>query len=251
MYHAVTQGSLPDPMQMSLPGALFGTHMARLRELDVDIVPLADGVRRIGAHRRPAVAVVFDDGFVGVHDHALAAIRAQRIPATVFVTTGWIGLPEIPGGDRRLGRPMTWTEVRTLREAGCTIGSHSHTHPVMTTLADDDLAGELRRSRDAIEGETGQAPAEFAYPFGSYGTFDTRTRAALAAAGFEVACTTVWGHHTRTGDPLAVRRLRLSWVDTARELEKALAGCYDWYRLVQRRQSPPTDKPADPEFTHG
>jgi peptidoglycan/xylan/chitin deacetylase (PgdA/CDA1 family) len=239
MYHAVTPSPIPDPMQMSIPAPLFASHMACLRELDVDILPLAEGARRLDQGDRLSVSVVFDDGFVGVHDHALGALVTHRIPTTVFITTGWIGQPQFPGGDSSLGRPMTWRELATLvAEGGCTIGSHGHTHRVMTHLGSGDAVDELRRSRDLIAANAGYAPREFAYPFGSYGTFDARTRDALMAERFEIGCTTVWGRNRPMDNRFELRRLRMSWCDSPRELRKSLAGCYDWYRLVQRLQAP-------------
>jgi peptidoglycan/xylan/chitin deacetylase (PgdA/CDA1 family) len=239
MYHAVTAAPVRDAMQMSISAELFAAHMAFLQSLDVDILPLAEAARRLewGA-RRPMVSVVFDDGFVGVHDHALPALVAHAIPATVFVTTGWIGEAAFPAGEPSLGRPMTWREVGTLVASGrCTIGGHGHTHRVLAAMSEHALRDEIRRTRDLIASHTGSPPREFAYPFGSYRTFDQRTREALAAEQFDIACTTVWGRNLPGDDPLALRRLRLAWCDSPREIWKAVSGCYDWYRTVQRLQA--------------
>jgi peptidoglycan/xylan/chitin deacetylase (PgdA/CDA1 family) len=132
---------------------------------------------------------------------------------------------------------LTWSEVgRLVREAGCQVGSHTHTHPVLTALAEDRAREELRTSRAVIEERLRMAPTTFAYPYGSYGTFSARTRRLLVEEGFSIACLTLWGRHRANDDPLGVKRLRVSWCDTPLELQKSLAGCYDWYRLVQYRQ---------------
>jgi len=80
-------------------------------------------------------------------------------------------------------------------------------------------------------------PRAFAYPYGSYRTFDARTAALVKEEGFVAACTTVWGRQRRGDDPFAIRRMRVSWCDGPREVAKLLAGCYDWYRVVQRLQA--------------
>ena len=240
MYHAVTARTIHDRMQMSVSADLFASHMACLRSLDIDIVPLREGVKRVGqaVGDRLAVSVTFDDGFAGVYEHALDALKTYRIPATVFVTTSWVGKAAFPEGDPSLGRPLTWGEIATLAgEGGCRIGSHTHTHPRLTTVGDTALLEELRRSRDLIAANVGAAPREFAYPFGSYESFSARTQEALAAEQFALGCTTVWGRNFPNGDPLELKRLRMSWCDSPRELRKSLAGCYDWYRIVQRLQA--------------
>jgi peptidoglycan/xylan/chitin deacetylase (PgdA/CDA1 family) len=127
--------------------------------------------------------------------------------------------------------------VRRLVAAGVSIGSHSDTHAVMARLSPAALDRELQGSRDAIADAIGRPPRTFAYPFGTYGTFDARTRDALMRAGYDVACTTVWGRNGADADPLALRRLRVSWCDSPREIRKSLAGCYEWYRVVQRLQA--------------
>jgi peptidoglycan/xylan/chitin deacetylase (PgdA/CDA1 family) len=184
-----------------------------------------------------AVAIVFDDGFVGVHDYAAAHLAERRFPATIFVTTAWVGGAAMPLADPCLGRPLTWGEIEALARAGFTIGSHTHTHPRLADLDRDLVRAELRRSRTAIADRVGIPPETFAYPFGAFGTFDGRTREALAEEGFQVACTTVSGRNRRDADPLAIRRLRVSWCDGDGEICRAVAGCYDWYRWVQRAQT--------------
>lgn len=239
MYHAVTAQPIDDPGQMSVSAARFERQMLELANAGVDIVDLADGVAAAvsGTLSLPAAAIVFDDGFVGVHDRAADVLRRRGWPATVFVTTSWIGAPAMPLAEARLGRPLTWSEVETLRNAGFAIGSHTHTHPLLSRLGEPEIHDELRRSRDAIAERLDQWPDTFAYPFGAFGSFDGRTRRALADEGFRVACTTVFGSNGRRADPLALRRQRVSWCDGDGEIAKLLAGCYDWYRWVQRAQT--------------
>lgn len=239
MYHAVTAEPLQDPGQASVPAALFEEQMRTLRQLGMAVVSLTDGVARITTGcDTPLASVVFDDGYVGVHDHALEILRRHRIPATLFVATRWLGEPAFPWAPSALGRPLTWEETaRLVREAGCDIGSHTHTHAVLTQLAPEGVREELRVARDLIHERLGMTPTAFAYPYGTYGTFNAFTRQALAEEGIAAACANIWGRFERGDDPLCIQRIRVSWCDSPQELQKSLAGCYDWYRLVQRRQA--------------
>ena len=131
MYHAVTPDPLEDAAQESIPAALFELHMASLRDLGVEVLSLEDGLACLaaGTGAGPAVSVVFDDGYAGVHDYALEALVRYRIPATVFLATEWIGRPAFPWADPTLGRPLSWRQVSTLVDtASCRVGSHTHTH---------------------------------------------------------------------------------------------------------------------------
>lgn len=240
MYHAVTAKRVEDPGQESVPADLFAQHMAALRQMGVETLRLDHALALLatGALRGPAVSVVFDDGYSGIHDHALGILLQYRIPATVFLVTRWIGQSAFPWTPAALGRPLTWREVATVARAGdCAIGSHTHTHAILTRLDSTRAREELRRSCAAIEDAVGHRPTAFAYPYGSYRTFDARTRNLLTEEGFTVACTTVWGRWRPGDDPLTMKRIRVAWCDTVRELTKSVAGCYDWYRAVQRVQA--------------
>jgi peptidoglycan/xylan/chitin deacetylase (PgdA/CDA1 family) len=238
MYHAVSAGNFEDPEQMNVSAARFADHLQTLSEAPLDLLPLSEAVTRMreGALARASATVVFDDGFVGVHDYAAELLAVRRIPATVFVRTAHIGCSSFPEADPALGRPLTWNEVRALHSAGVAIGSHSHSHLRLAALDVAAVRRELRDSRDRISDELGVVPRTFAYPFGSYGTFNAATRQTLVEEGFGSACTTVWGRNLRGDDVMELRRMRVSWVDRPQDLARSLAGCHSWYRVVQRAQ---------------
>lgn len=235
MYHAVTEEPFDDAGQMSISVARFAEHLRALSEAPVDLLSLDEAVLRFcgGTLDRAAATIVFDDGFVGVHEHAAALLTARRIPATVYLRTAHIGsgsFPEVEGG---LGRPLTWDEVRALHRGGIAIGSHTHSHPRLTSLTPTHITQELRESRDRIAEEVGVTPHAFAYPFGAYGTFNGSTRLALLEEGFRSACTTVWGRNRCGQDVMELKRMRLSWVDRPGDLRWLLNGCHDWYSSAQ------------------
>lgn len=112
----------------------------------------------------------------------------------------WRTVREMPGPQRErvlaaLGamsagddaRPLSWGQVREMLPAGITPGAHSHSHPSMVALSDEDLRGEILESRDLIEAGAGTLPRAFAYPFGHT---DERVSRAVEAAGFLGAVTT-------------------------------------------------------------
>ena len=74
----------------------FDAQMRFLRENmnPVSLAQVADYVDGRGTLPPRAVAVTFDDGFRDTYDHAFRALRAHAIPATVFITTGYVDSAE-------------------------------------------------------------------------------------------------------------------------------------------------------------
>jgi peptidoglycan/xylan/chitin deacetylase (PgdA/CDA1 family) len=56
-----------------------------------------EGNRRIN---RAAAVITFDDGYRDVYDHAFPALREMKAPATVFVSTAYVGTKQILDHDR-------------------------------------------------------------------------------------------------------------------------------------------------------
>lgn len=63
---------------------------------------------------------------------------------------------------------MSWKDVRQLKQEGFSIGSHTHTHPLLNRLSNDEIDYELKKSAERISNETGIKPQTISYPNGSY-----------------------------------------------------------------------------------
>jgi peptidoglycan/xylan/chitin deacetylase (PgdA/CDA1 family) len=82
---------------------------------------------------------------------------------------------------------MTWAMVRELMGAGMSIGAHTMTHPVLTSLGEDGQDEEIGRSLERVRREMGRSTALFAYPVGLPFTYDRVTRRVLARHGVDYA----------------------------------------------------------------
>src|SRR5262249_50353737 len=124
-----------------------------------------------------AVAITFDDGYRSVLEHARPVLDEFGFPGTIFVPTSLIGLfrpMSWPGIDKWVGgpyedelRPLTWDELRTLRDGGWEVGSHTRTHPKLPTLDDAELHAELADSKEVCRRELGAECRSLAYPYGA------------------------------------------------------------------------------------
>lgn len=90
------------------------------------------------------VAVTFDDGYLSVGEIARPILDRFGIPGTVFVPTRFMDSDQPmswPGIDQWIGTadehellPMSWQGLLSLAESGSEIGSHTVSHPRLTTL---------------------------------------------------------------------------------------------------------------------
>jgi peptidoglycan/xylan/chitin deacetylase (PgdA/CDA1 family) len=151
------------------------------------------------APTRRTLVLTFDDAFASVKTYALPILGDLGVKATVFSPTqyvstqaklAWPGLThwEHTSYARELA-PMTWDDLGELAELGWEIGSHSQTHPMLTSLDDEALARELRGSREECAQRLGRPVTSIAYP---YGEVDDRVAASARAAGYEAGAALTW-----------------------------------------------------------
>lgn len=88
---------------------------------------------------------------------------------------------------------MTWDEVRSMRDAGMDIESHSRGHRVLQTLDGAGLRDELDGARVDLAREMGRSPQIIAYPVGRSIAPYPQVRAAVAAAGYRCGLTNASG----------------------------------------------------------
>jgi len=110
--------------------------------------------------------------------------------------------------------PTAWrpTTVEQLREMVATglveICSHSVTHPVVSTLNNEELRLELTVSKSELESTFGKEVTAFCYPNGEQGDFDERTGKAVLDAGYRMAFTSIEGvNYASRMKWLALRRV--------------------------------------------
>lgn len=178
--------------------------------------------------------VVFDDGLVGVHRHALPLLCELGVPATVFaVSRGAGSAPSWWPGAARL---MTRAELAEVAGAGCTVASHTRTHRSLPGLDATALADELVGARRELE-DLVQAPVDLlAYPFGHH---DGRVREAVAGAGYRAGFSFLNGRITAGLDRYRLPRLTM-WSGQGRS------------RLAYHLSRPPASWPdTQPEAVTG
>ncbi|MEU6776170.1 polysaccharide deacetylase family protein [Streptomyces sp. NPDC046759] len=222
MYHSVATAPNDATRALSVGPEAFAEQMALVGDLGLTPVTTADlAARWRTGSPLPArpVLITFDDGYEGVHRHALPVLAKHGFPATLFVSTGWIrGAYDTGGG---LDTMLDWRQVHELAAAGVEIGGHSHTHPQLDQLDDGALHRELARCTDIVRDELGARPVSFAYP---YGYSDRRVRRAVRENGYAQALAVGNALARRRQGPYALRRVTVRRGTGVEEFERLLHG---------------------------
>ena len=223
MYHAVAAEPNDATRALSVTPEAFAAQMAAIADRGLTPIGTAElaAAWRSGRPlpRRP-VLITFDDGYEGVHRHALPALAKHGFPATLFVSTGWLRGPYDTGG--ALDAMLDWDQVRELAAAGVEIGGHSHTHPQLDQLGEERLRFELIHCKEIVADQLGTVPGSFAYP---YGYSDRRVRRAVRETGYAQALAVGNGLARRAQGPYALRRVTV----------RRRTGLDEFARLVEGR----------------
>ncbi|MGX1881886.1 polysaccharide deacetylase family protein [Streptomyces sp. NPDC055287] len=222
MYHAVGHRPAKAAYGLSVSPEAFAEQMELLGErgfTPLTTAQLGSAWRGGGTLPERPVLITFDDGYEGVHRHALPALAKHGFAATVFVSTGWLRGPYDVGD--ALDTMLDWDQVRELTAAGTEIGGHSHTHPQMDQLTDRELWFETRRCREILTEELGTRPVSFAYP---YGYSSRRVRRTVREAGFAQSLAVGNALAERRQGPYALERVTVRRGTGIKEFERLVEG---------------------------
>ena len=106
-------------------------------------------------------------------------------------------------------RMLTWDQVRAMRGAGITFGSHTMTHPVVSRLTEEQLASELGQSKQLLEQRIAAPARHFAFPFGKRADCGEAALPVLVRYGYRSAATTVEGNNVPGDNLYALRRTQV------------------------------------------
>ncbi|WP_391647940.1 polysaccharide deacetylase family protein [Streptomyces violarus] len=222
MYHAVAADPNDATRALSVTPEAFAEQMAVLADrglTPVTTAGLAAGWRSGRPLPERPVLITFDDGYEGVHRHALPVLAKHGFPATLFVSTGWIQGPYDTGGG--LDTMLDWDQVRELAAAGVEIGGHSHSHPQLDQVSAATLRFELIHCKEIVADQLGTVPASFAYP---YGYSSSRVRQAVRETGYAQALAVGNGLARRAQGPYALRRVTVRRGTGIDEFERVIEG---------------------------
>ena len=107
---------------------------------------------------RPLVSLTFDDGRRSQYIYGWPILQKYNMLGTFYIV-----ISDLDGS-----YAMFPSEVVALYHAGNQIGSHTVTHPHMTTLSNSDMDWELAQSQNYLQTLLGTPVLDFAIPYGEY-----------------------------------------------------------------------------------
>jgi len=234
MYHQVDTPRSISEQRFCTPPEAFRQQMAWLRDAGyrgVGIEEIAGHVSGVSPLTGKSVHITFDDGFVGVLEHALPVLQDHRMQATLFALPGRTG--ETNDWMWRRGFPrralLSSQQLRLLDNEGVTIGSHTRSHARLPEISPEEARTEIVTSKMELQAILGHEVSHFAYPFG---LFDAAVREMVVAAGYRSACSTRSGFNRPGEDPFLMRRIDVFGTDRLWQFrQKLLFGTNEASRL--------------------
>ncbi|RFC35554.1 MAG: Polysaccharide deacetylase [Candidatus Nitrotoga sp. SPKER] len=226
MYHRVGDAHNEWERKYCVSPKRFAEHMQILARAGWQAVTIEDFFTWLdGSIELPeqSFLLTFDDGFLGVHDHAAPVLTALGWPATVFLVSQLIGQRDAwcethnPSGATY--PLMDASHICHLRTRGFSFHSHTQSHADLPTLDDSALHDQLVGARDDLQTMFGVAVNYLAYPYGHY---DDRVLRATQAAGYRAAFSVQPGFNRRDIDRFRLRRLDVFGTDNAAALRRKI-----------------------------
>jgi peptidoglycan/xylan/chitin deacetylase (PgdA/CDA1 family) len=160
--------------------------------LDLESLGLGRMPTRTSAERIAAIGKLLDQ---------VKYLSQEDRDAKVMAIAAAVGLP----GKSDL--MMTHAQVRELRRNGMSIGAHTMTHPILTTLSRDEAFREISEGRRELETILGERVKTFAYPNGKpRRDYDASHVGIVRELGFDAAVSTAWGVSKRGTDRFQLPR---------------------------------------------
>ncbi|MCU1285365.1 MAG: hypothetical protein JWO13_1715 [Acidobacteriales bacterium] len=179
------------------------------------------------------VLLTFDDGYKDLAEFAFPILKEFGFGATVFIVTSQIGGTN--DWDQRNGSAahalLSADEIIHWSRSGIEFGSHSVTHPDMTSLNETDLRTQSEDSARSLSGLLGTQADSFAYP---YGGVNPAVREALSSK-YRLAFTTEVGLNHLGSDLFSLTRTMVQSKDSLFDLRLRLIFGWNPIEGIRRR----------------
>jgi len=148
----------------------FREQMQAIKDLKLNVISLQDFILwKQGKKSIPdkSILITIDDGWLAVYQEAFPVLKEFGYPFTVYLYTNYLD---------KGGRSMTSDMIKEMMKHGCTIGSHSVSHPSPSTVRKNQRKGdeafrdfiltEFNDSKLTLEKKFDQEVSTYVYPGG-------------------------------------------------------------------------------------
>jgi peptidoglycan/xylan/chitin deacetylase (PgdA/CDA1 family) len=178
------------------------------------------------------VVLTFDDGYKDMLTTVAPELEKRGWSATVFLACRLVDRGRADFAP--WAELLSWSEAEQLVKAGWEVGSHSLTHPDLTTLDESSLEKEVGDSRLELEQRLGLPVKSFAAPSGRT---NERVQECIRRH-YALAVTTELAVAGEEHDLSALPRLEMHYFQAAKRFEDQMKGRGDiylgWRRTLRR-----------------
>ena len=185
---------------LSTTPQLFAWQMRFLKEHYTVISPaqLIKVMKNGGTLPSKAVLLTFDDGYQDVYENAYPILKEMGLKAFIFPATDYIGNTKAFPHDEGLpmqNQALNWKQLRAMQDV-FTVGSHTQSHRILTTLPLHEAKEEIFNSKAVLEDRLHSEVKFFCYPKGGAGQFSQALEDIVQAAGYIGSFVTLTGPNT-------------------------------------------------------
>lgn len=155
---------------------------------------------------------------------SLNRIRPEERNAQIKAMASSVGVT-IPSSAPAKYSSCSWGELREMADSGLMeIGSHTVTHPILSSVTDEESRDELVRSRAQIEEGIGRRVRSFCFPNGMPGDFRPSQVRQVADAGYDCSVIADFGMVSNSSDRYQLPRIGMARKTSAEQIAKYLDG---------------------------
>ncbi|MDG1356791.1 MAG: polysaccharide deacetylase family protein, partial [Akkermansiaceae bacterium] len=199
--------STKDATEMLITTGKFRRQMQAIKDLGLKVITLEEFIAwkngKTTINDR-SVLITIDDGWKSIYTDAFPILKEMGFPFTIFLYTNYIN-----GGSNALTSKM----IKEMQQHGCSIGSHSVSHPYPKDFKAERAKGdksfqsylhhEMGQSRKKLQQQFGGKIRSYAYP----GGFVTGEMLPIAAEhGYQCLFTVIPGKTTRSTSNFTIPR---------------------------------------------
>ncbi len=167
MYHSIGENKA----LFNVSASDFSRQLEFLERRNWRVIPLAQLIEKLSKNEQlpdKTVVLTFDDGYVDNYINAWPLLKKYNFSATIFLPTAFIGQVMNNSQNRPL-ELMSEAQIKEMSASGLVdFGSHTHTHPQLKKISDDEFNLEIKTSKEIVERLTGKECRFFAYPKGYF-----------------------------------------------------------------------------------
>jgi peptidoglycan/xylan/chitin deacetylase (PgdA/CDA1 family) len=180
-----------------------------------------------------SVAITFDDALASALDYAIPELRARRMPATIFVPAGALGVaPNWQKEDDYADSGELVATADALRASLSDLvqlGAHSLTHPYLSRLCSQNARLEIAGCREQMGQIFGIDVRIFAFPYGDHNPAIVEL---CREAGYERVFTNIPSPVDPTSGGFVRGRVLVEPWDGPIEFYLKMSGAYAWMAYV-------------------